>query len=176
MAVAMAWLHPHQQVYFNLLVDRSASGGLAQRYDMEDYRSVSRRQALEYLRARHPDAMLHVHDDSGGITRRNRRILPELDRRHIVLSPAQQAEYHIGGPLSMSMGWMPSASVVHAFRAYGDAYAYLLVVGTQAGLGRRPFSRCRDLPGGASGAGRGGQARGSGNFRCVSQGQRTALC
>ena len=138
MAVAMAWLHPHQQVYFNLLVDRSASGGLAQRYDMEDYRSVSRRQALEYLRARHPDAMLHVHDDSGGITRRNRRILPELDRRHIVLSPAQQAEYHIGGPLSMSMGWMPSASVVHAFRAYGDAYAYLLVVAPRLVWGGGP--------------------------------------
>ena len=135
-AVAMAWLHPHQQIYFNLLVDRHPSGGLAQRYDM-DHLGTSYRQALEHLRARHPDALLHVHNRHGGVLR-NRRMLTELDRRHIVPSPAQQAEYHIGDPLSMRMGWTPSASVVHAFRAYGDAYPYLMVLAPRLVWGGGP--------------------------------------
>ena len=125
-AVAMAWLHPHQQIYFNLLVDRHPSGGLAQRYDM-DYYQITHRQALEHLRARRPDAVLHVYSKYGGL-RRNRKILPALDRRHIVLSSPQQADYQIGDPLGMRMRWMPSAPVVQLFRAYGNAYPYLAVV------------------------------------------------
>ena len=125
-AVAMAWLHPHQQVYFNLLVDRCASGGLAQRYEM-DYWQTSHRQALEHLRARRPDAMLHVLGLRGS-QRGNRRILPALDRRHIPRLPPQQADYYIGDPLGMRMRWMPATPVVHLFRAYGDAYPYLAVV------------------------------------------------
>ena len=125
-AVAMAWLHPHQQIYFNLLVDRHPSGGLAQRYDM-DYYQITHRQALEHLRARRPEAVLHVYSKYGGL-RRNRKILPALDQQHIVLSSPQQADYHIGDPLGMRMRWMPSAPVVQLFRAYGDAYPYLAVV------------------------------------------------
>ena len=125
-AVSMAWLHPHQQIYFNLLVDRRPSGGLAQRYDMDTV-SASHRQALEHLRALHPEAVLHVYSRYGGLPR-NRKILPALDRRHIVLSSPQQADYQIGDPLGMRMRWMPSAPVVQLFRAYGDAYPYLAVV------------------------------------------------
>ena len=125
-AVAMAWLHPHQQIYFNLLADRRASGGLAQRHDM-DYWFASGRQALEHLRARHPDAVLHVYAKLAGIPE-NRWILPAQDRQHIVLSPAQQADYHIGSPLAMRERLMPSSPVVHEFRAYGNAYPYLMVV------------------------------------------------
>ena len=125
-AVAMAWLHPHQQIYFNLLVDRSALGGLAQRYEM-DYWQTSHRQALEHLRARRPDAVLHVHGLRGS-QRASRKILPALDRRHIPRLPPQQADYYIGDPLGMRMRWMPATPVVHRFRAYGDAYPYLVVV------------------------------------------------
>ena len=117
-AVAMAWLHPHQQIYFNLLVDRRTPGGLAQRYDM-DYGGISHRQALEHLRARRPDAMLHV---TGSGLRKHWKMMPMLDRRHIVLLPPQGADYHIGDPFSMKMRWMPSGPVVHMRRAYGSAY------------------------------------------------------
>ena len=133
-AVAMAWLHPHQQIYFNLLADRRAPGGLAQRYDM-DYWQASYRQALEHLRARHPEAVLHVQAELGGM-RRNRRILPALDRRHIVPSSPQQADYHIGNPLGMRMRWMPSEPVVHRRRAYGGAY--LVVVAPRLVWGGGP--------------------------------------
>ena len=125
-AVAMAWLHPHQQIYFNLLVDRRAQGGLEQRYDMDPV-TASHRQALEHLRARHPEAVLHVYDRFPSL-QRNWQILPALDRRHIVRSSAQEADYQIVDPLGMKTGWMPSASMVHAFRAYGSAYPYLAVV------------------------------------------------
>ena len=133
-AVAMAWLHPHQQIYFNLLVDRCAQGGLEQRYDM-DYWKVSHRQAMEHLRVRRPDAMLHV---TGSGLRKHWKIMPKLDRRHIVLRSPQKADYHIGDPFSIKMRWMPSGPVVHAFRAYGDAYAYLLVVAPRLVWGGGP--------------------------------------
>ena len=133
-AVAMAWLHPHQQIYFNLLVDRRAQGGLEQRYDM-DYYQISHRQAMEHLRARRPDAMLHV---TGSGLRKHRKIMPKLDRRHIVLRSPQKADYHIGDPFSIKMRWMPSGPVVHAFRAYGDAYAYLVVVAPRLVWGGGP--------------------------------------
>ena len=133
-AVAMAWLHPHQQIYFNLLADRRAPGGLAQRYDM-DYWQASHRQALEHLRAHHPEAVLQVQAEFGGM-RRNRRILPALDRRHIVPSPPLQADYHIGNLLDMRMRWMPSGPVVHMRRAYGGAY--LVVVAPRLVWGGGP--------------------------------------
>ena len=119
-AVAMAWLHPHQQLYFNLLVDRRAPGGLAQRYEI-GYWDLPYRQALEHLRARRPDAVLHVFTPSHSLSMQ-RRILPALDRRHIVLSPPQQADYQIGDSLSLMMRWMPSSPVVVAPQAYGSAY------------------------------------------------------
>ena len=134
-AGAMAWLHPHQQVYFNLLADRRAQGGLAQRYDM-DPSYASHRQALEHLRARHPGAMLHVHGPLDSQSR-NRRILPALDRRHIPPFP-QQADYYIVDSLSMRMRRMPLTPVVRTFRAYGDAYPYLLVVAPRLVWGGGP--------------------------------------
>ena len=134
-AVEMAWLHPHQQIYFNLLVDRHPSGGLAQRYDMDPLRA-SGRQALEHLRAHRPDAMLHVY---GFGLRKHWKILPTLDRRHIVvLPPLQKADYYIGDPFSMKMRRMPSTPVVYSFRAYGDAYPYLLVVAPRLVWGGGP--------------------------------------
>ena len=51
---AMAALHPHQQVYFNALVDTKTPGALAKRYDM-DYWRMAQRQLLERLLARYPD-------------------------------------------------------------------------------------------------------------------------
>ena len=135
-AVAMAWLHPHQQIYFNLLVDRRALGSLAQRYDM-DYWGISYRQALEHLRARRPEAVLHVHARLDGM-RMKRMILPALDRRRILPSPPQKAGYYIGDPFSMSMRWMPSSPVVYRRQAYGSAYPYLLVVAPKLVWGGGP--------------------------------------
>ena len=75
---AMAALHPHQQVYFNALVDAKTPGALGERYDM-DYWLLAERQLLERLLARYPNDTLHVR---WGID--NALILPQNDRDRLI--------------------------------------------------------------------------------------------
>ena len=82
--VAMASLHPHQQAYFNLLVDRETPGALARAYDI-DYWKISQRQAMEYLRERWPDTPLRVWGDNV-----NQLILPESDRKFLHVVPGRR--------------------------------------------------------------------------------------
>ena len=119
-AVEMAWLHPHQQVYFNLLADRHRPGSLAQRYQM-DYWQTSHLQALEHLLAHHSGAVLHVGGRKGS-PGRNQMILPTLDRRQIPPFPPPPTDYYIVGALGARKRWMPSMPVVHRRRAYRSAY------------------------------------------------------
>ena len=116
----MASLHPNQQVYFNLLVDRSTPDALAQRFGM-DYWRVSNRQALVHLLERHPDGVLHVRDRTGTVFG-NLRVLEETDRRRILLSPPQTAAFYIVNNLLLQEGVVPSAPVIYERRAYGSAY------------------------------------------------------
>ena len=74
---AMAAMHPHQQVYFNALVDTSAPGALAKRYAM-DYWQVAQRKSLEYLLARYPDDTLRVWPDTKSLL-----IMPQNDRERV---------------------------------------------------------------------------------------------
>ena len=87
-------LHPHQQVYFNFLVDRKTPEYLRTQYDMEYWATVHR-QALEYLLARHPDTILYVHSFYGQ-AKDSRAILPEGDRQRIILKDKARADYYIG--------------------------------------------------------------------------------
>ncbi len=92
-ATAMAALRPHQQVYFNPLVDTKTPGALAQRYDM-DYWQISQRQALEYLLARYPDAAPRVWMDNA-----NRQILPQNARERIpILESLYAADFYLWSP------------------------------------------------------------------------------
>ena len=91
--VVMMQLHPHQQVYFNFLVDRKTPEYLRTQYDMEYWGTVNR-QALEYLLARHPDTGIYARTFEGG-SRRIRSILPEADRQRIFLNDAARADYYI---------------------------------------------------------------------------------
>ena len=85
MAAAGVRLHPHQQGYFNFLVDRRTPERLRTRYDML-YWGVEYRQGLEYLLARFPEATLHVEHGVSGTLLRNRLILPAEARRRIVVT------------------------------------------------------------------------------------------
>ena len=92
-ATAMAALRPHQQVYFNPLVDTNTPGALAQRYDM-DYWQISQRQALEYLLARYPDTAPRVWLDNA-----NRQILPQNARERIpILESLYAADFYLWSP------------------------------------------------------------------------------
>ena len=92
-AIAIVQLHPHQQVYFNFLVDRKTPEYLRTQYDMEYWGTVNR-QALEYLLARHPDTGIYARTFEGG-SKRIRSILPEADRQRIFLNDAARADYYI---------------------------------------------------------------------------------
>ena len=76
---AMATLHPHEHVYFNMLTDTRTPGALAKRYDM-DYWGMAERQLLERLLARYPDDTLRVRRASLP----NWEILPQDDRERII--------------------------------------------------------------------------------------------
>ena len=84
-AYAVVSLHPHQQVYFNLLVNRAAPGELKQRYEMDRWRTAYM-QGLEYLLERYPGATLKVRRSSA--TDRSWRMLPAAERERIALLPA----------------------------------------------------------------------------------------
>ena len=91
--IAMAQLHPHQQVYFNFLVDRKTPEHLRTQYDME-YWGMANRQALEYLLERHPDTDIYVRSTYGQ-AKDSRAILPEGDRQRIILKDPARADYYI---------------------------------------------------------------------------------
>ena len=93
--IQMTQIHPYQQVYFNLLVDRKTPEYLRTQYDME-YWGTSPREGLEYLLERYPSSPLYVwrgHRNSG--VGRNREILPEADRRRIVTTSYHDADFYI---------------------------------------------------------------------------------
>ena len=133
-AVAMAQLHPHQQIYFNLLVNRMPPGALARQYDM-DYWLLSQRQGYEQLRTAHPDASLRIgnlHSMS-----RVRQFLPASERRQLAPADAKTADFYIGDTLRMHQRKMPSEPVIYRREAYGSPY--LLIVAPRLVWGGGPW-------------------------------------
>ena len=137
---AMAALHPHQQVYFNALVDTKTPGALANRYDM-DYWRLAYRQSMEYLLARYPDDELRVWPKR----RREILILPQKDREHISgVNNQQAADFYLWiGPgynllalnpqerdvylhPSIDLGNIQGPPILHSIQAYGSAISYIV--------------------------------------------------
>ncbi len=115
---AMAALHPHQQVYFNALVDTDTPGAIAQRYDM-DHLLAAQRQSLEYLLARYPDGALSVWAPN-----RSALILPQHDRNRIAFSPPHEADFYVR---QRAKRWNESEEpAIHAIRAYGGGVSFIL--------------------------------------------------
>ena len=141
---AMAALHPHQQVYFNALVDTKTPGALGKQYDM-DYGSLTQRQLLEYLLARYPDDTLRVWPKNDLA-----RVLPQSDRdRLISLENPHATDFYLardslGHPLFrehplfrknsqyyylhpfINIMDIPERPAIHAVRAYGSRVAYIV--------------------------------------------------
>ena len=123
----MAALHPHQQVYFNALVDTDTPGALANRYDM-DYWLVAQRQSLEYLLARHPDDTLRV-----PATYHVPQILPSSDRERIVIVDARDADFYLNSPLHYRRD-TPAPPMLHSIEAYGNVLSFILAPNSEAYL------------------------------------------
>ena len=130
---AIVSLHPHQQIYFNLLVNRAAPDELGQQYDL-DYWQVSQRQGLEYLLERYPDTTLYVLNRHW--TARTRMLLPPAERARIALSDAWAADFHIwweGDARTIAPG-----PAVYRRQAYGDVYLSVAAPRLVWGGGVRP--------------------------------------
>ena len=125
-ATAMAALHPHQQVYFNPLVDTKTPGALSERYDL-DYNYVAERQLLEYLLARYPDATLRVWPG-----KRSALILPSSDRERLVFAARDEADFYLYSNPGVERQRLPERLAFHAIKAYGIVIAYIIAPNTDA--------------------------------------------
>ena len=119
---AMAALHPHQQVYFNALVDTKTPGALAKRYDM-DYWQLAQRQSLEYLLVRYPNDTLRVYPKS-----LSAQILPQNDEERIVFSRPHRADFYLRLRVNQwNARWNAiDPPALHDIRAYGSPIAFIL--------------------------------------------------
>ncbi len=124
---AMAALHPHQQVYFNALVDAKTPGALGNRYEM-DYWFPAHRELLEYLLARYPDDTLRVGARRG---KRNEFILPSSDRERIILTDSLDADFYLHRDYyhRRDTSGLP---MFHNIQAYGSVIAYITAPNSDA--------------------------------------------
>ena len=80
--VEMLRLHPYQQIYFNVLVDRTTPEYLRTRYEM-DPRMDTCREGLKFIRRRYPDTTVSVRDYWS--TKKAWLTLPRTDRLRLTL-------------------------------------------------------------------------------------------
>ena len=133
---AIVSLHPHQQVYFNLLANRAAPDELARQYDL-NYWQAAQRQGLEYLLERYPGAMLRIRDWDGAL--RNRLLLPAAQRERTAPADVWTADFQILSDKNMRE--RPTgrpAPALYQRRAYGSAYLTVTAPRMIWGAGLRP--------------------------------------
>ena len=136
--VSAARIHPHQDMYFNALVDRTTPNALVATYEM-DYYGQSIRVVLEDLLERYPDSRLLVSRQFAELPR-NLLLLSEGQRARIATSDWDYGEalaqgsdgardgvirLHLVGPLRADLldergrgGYPPP---VHTLEVYGNA-------------------------------------------------------
>ena len=132
---AIMSLHPHQQIYFNLLANRAGPEELRQRYDM-DYWLASPLQGLKYLLASYPDTTLYVMDWDW--TARNRLLLPAAERERIALADGWTADFHIQSDRNMRRRTELPGPALYQRRAYGSVYLAVTAPRLAWGAGLRP--------------------------------------
>ena len=144
---AMTALHPHQQAYFNALVDSRTPGALVKRYDMGSS-GTAQRQSLEYLLARYPHDTLRVWPKRDWFW----DILPQEDRdRLITLENPYAADFYLlnnarwqwqlrqlRGAAShylhprVDILNIPDQPPLHSIRAYGSVIASIVARDVEA--------------------------------------------
>ena len=132
---AIVSLHPHQQVYFNPLVDLGASGNPHEYFDL-DYWGASYLQGLEYLRESYPNTILRV-KDSGHISR-NLGIMPAAEREYIELVDVWNADFHLGIDRALRARSMPTEPAIYTRQAYDSTFLTVVAPRLVWGGGLRP--------------------------------------
>ena len=126
-AVSAILLHPHQQVYFNGLEDRTAPWRIRERYDF-GYWGPAFRAALERALAERPDADVRVCGPAGGHLERNRRILRREDRERIAFVGSHDGACEAALSYPRRLMWeghsgsRPIVPPVWSLAAYGSAF------------------------------------------------------
>ena len=132
---AIVSLHPHQQIYFNLLANRAAPGELRQRYEM-DYWHTAQLQGLQYLLERYPDTTLPVIHHT--LVFNNWMLLPAAERARIALSDAWTGDFRVMSDRNMRQRAEPPEPAVYQRRAYGSVYITVTAPRLIWGAGLRP--------------------------------------
>ena len=123
-------LHPNQEAYFNLLVDRRTPEHVRSRHDLM-YWNTEYGQALEYLLARYPDSTLYVDGSNSWRIYESRAILPAAARRRLLFTSSSLDEAP-GQPTSFYVNkWVgdpPLGPVVYALRIYHTTMLEVIAV------------------------------------------------
>ena len=122
---SMVLLHPHQQVYFNGLEDRTTPWRIRDRYDF-GYWGPAFRAGLKRALAERPDARVRICNVIAGHLRRNRAILPSGDRARLVFADDGDCDAVFSYPQQPIRAGRPGdRPIVHpawSLAAYGSAF------------------------------------------------------
>ncbi len=115
--IAMARIHPYQNVYFNFLVDRTTPERLRTQYDM-NYWDTTSLGALRHLAQTYPSTNLCV---TGG--RRNQGLLSEMQKKRIRSGRAcrgRHADFVVGAPPRHARKLEAHVPEVRVRKVYGN--------------------------------------------------------
>ena len=113
---AIVSLHPHQQIYFNPLVNRAPADELGQRYGM-GFVGSAYRQGIEHLLELYPDEVLYIH-----MAKYHRNIFPAGKRERLKNPVDRPPDFYFGGSRKRELRGMPDGPALYEARAYGSAY------------------------------------------------------
>lgn len=114
----MVRIHPHQNVYFNFLVDRTTPEQLRTEYEM-DPRMDACREGLVVLLERYPGRTLHVLDTYS--VKKGWFTLPETDRSRLILVPRREADFRIAcGKKIHSLKAASAGDALHTRKVYAN--------------------------------------------------------
>ena len=116
-AYAVVSLHPHQQVYFNPLVDRETPERLQGQYEM-NYWGASHWAGLEYLLQRYPEMPLRISETWKSVN--NVKLLRDAERRRIFFVSADRADFHLAEDVEINTGRKPPGAVIHTIKFYNS--------------------------------------------------------
>lgn len=127
-------LHPHQHVYFNLLVDRETPDHLRRQFVM-DYWWTPRRQGLEYLRRTYPETSLRIAIDYRGhhSNKQSSQILPLQDRQWLFFSSPENADFQLANDREVTLSSQPPGPEIHAIKIYNNSILTITAPGLTDG-------------------------------------------
>ena len=124
---AMAAIHPHEQVYFNFLLDRTTPEQIRSQYDF-DYWGASKREALEYLFEEHPDSSLYLSSTDESMIRLNLEIIPEEAHNQRVHINYEDHDFYITNYIEFWGDEVPYETGIYTRTIYNNSLFTILPV------------------------------------------------